>query len=372
VKLQRLLLLAGIFPPDIGGPATVADVLMQELPGRKIAPVLLRFAPYRKYPRGLRHILYTFRILVERGPFQVLFALDPISVGLPALIASKLLRRPFVLRIGGDFAWEQAVERFGADSDLDQFLGMRWEPRVRLLVWLERWVARQAKMIITPNQYMRGVLLQWGVREERIVVIANGVRPADPAASRDQIRSELGINGQLIVSAGRLLRYKGFEGLLDAAAELMSRSPDLSLVILGSGPRQSELAARIRSLALSGRVHLLGSLPHEKTLRYLRAADLFVLNSATEGQSHVILEAMAAGIPIVTTRAGGNPELVEHGRNGWLVEPNDREGLAQAMATLLRDPNLAIALSTAARETAAGYQVEAMVDQVAASLESRL
>jgi glycosyltransferase involved in cell wall biosynthesis len=372
VKPQHPLLLAGVFPPDIGGPAIFAETLMQELPVRRVSPSLLCFSPFRKYPRGLRHALFLCRILAERRSFQVLFALDPISVGLPALIASKLLRRPFMLRIGGDFAWEQATERFGVESDLDQFLGMHWNPRTRMLVWLERWVARQARFIITPSQYMRRVLLRWGVREEHIVVIANGVRPVDPASSHDQARTRLGIAGQLIVSVGRLMRFKGFGEFIEAAAELIPAFPSLSLIIIGSGPRQSEITTRIHELGLADRIRLLGSLPHEKTLQYLQAADLFVLNSSTEGQSHAILEAMAAGTPVLTTRTGGNLELIEHGRSGWLVEPNNREALAEGMSVLLRDTRQANALAAMAKETADKYNVAKMVDQVVATLEETL
>jgi glycosyltransferase involved in cell wall biosynthesis len=373
VKLQRVLLLAGIFPPDIGGPAVFADVLVRELPARNISPALLRFSRYRRYPRGVRHALFLGRILSERSPFQVLFALDPVSVGLPALIASKLLRRPFVLRIGGDFAWEQATERFGFEAGLDPFLEERGVVWTRMLVWLERWVARRAKLVITPNQYLRHVLLRWGVIEERIMVIPNGVKPAEPASTREQVRSKLGLEqGQVIVSIGRLMRYKGFNELVEAVAELMGTLPRLTLIIIGSGPQQDKIASRIQELGLAGRIHLLGSLPHDETLQYLQAADLFVLNSATEGQSHAILEAMAAGTPVLTTRAGGNPELIEHGRNGWLVDHNDREALVEAMSVLLQDERQAKAFAAAARETVDDFRIDTMVDQVIAALEEAL
>lgn len=366
---RRPLIATGVYPPDIGGPATYASALMRELPARGVEPTVMLFSSFMRYPRGLRHMLFTRRMIAARGDYDLLFALDPVSSGLPAYLASKRLGKPLLLRVGGDFAWEQATERFGVDVDLDHFLKSRWGPRIGLLVWLERFVARSAALVIAPNRYLANVLQRWGVEPERIVVVPNGVTPVEAAASREQARAALGVDGRLIVSMGRLMRFKGFGEVIQAFAALTQAFQDVGLHVIGSGPRRDELASRIGALNLKGRVQLTGPVPRAKSMMFLRAADVFVLNSATEGQSHTILEAMALGTPVVTTSVGGNLELIEHGRSGWLVAHDDRQALVEAMSALLGDKELAARIAAEAKRTVEPYSVERMVEGTLSALE---
>jgi glycosyltransferase involved in cell wall biosynthesis len=368
--LRRVLIATGIYPPDIGGPATYAKALVEGLPHQGVEPSLLVFSPLLRYPRGLRHVLFLRQILTSGRGADVLMALDAVSVGLPALAAAWVLRKPLVLRLGGDFAWEQAVERFGVDQDLDGFLASRHGGRVRLLERAERFTARRAARVIVPDRTMRRVAEEWGVPGERIVEVGNVVDLPELPASREAARSALGVEGRLIVSMGRLLRLKGFDGLIEAVGALRPDFPDLRLAIVGSGPQHRWLAEQVREAGLGEAVMLLGSLPREKALSYVRAADLFALNSASEGESHSILEAMAVGTPVIATRAGGNVHLIEHGRNGWLVSPRDRAELVEAIGVLLRDPARASRLAQAARLPAERFDTSRMVRSTMAVLRS--
>ncbi len=349
MTLHRVLIATGIYPPDIGGPATFAKALVEEMPKHGVTPLLLTFSSLLRYPRGLRHGLFLRRILAANGGADVILALDPVSVGLPALAASRLLQKRLVLRLGGDFAWEQAVERFGVDQDLEGFLEARHGVGVELLKWAERLTARRAARVIVPDRFMRRVAERWGVPNDRIVEVGNVIDLPGLPASRESARALLGVEGRLIVSMGRLLRLKGFDELIDAVGALRTEFPDLRLAILGEGPQRDRLAEKVRSAGLVDAVLLPGALPRETALSYVRAADLFVLNSASEGQAHSILEAMALGTPAIATSAGGTPDLIEHGRNGWLVGAHDRAALTDAMRALLRDPGFAARLAAGAR-----------------------
>lgn len=368
MKLQRLLLITGIYPPDIGGPATYAKVLMEELPARGIEPALVVFSPLMRYPRLLRHLLFLREILATQGPFDVLFALDTVSSGLPALLASIVMRRPLVLRVGGSFAWEQASERFAINTPLDRFTGARVGLSVSLLAGLERFVVRNARKVIVPSRYLKSVLLRWGVRNERIEIVPNGVMPIEADASRAQARAVLGVRGRLIVSVGRLVRGKGFGEVVKAVGELATDFQDVSLVIIGDGPRYVNIANLIEAARLEERVHLPGALPHSQTLQYLRAGDIFVLNSAGEGQSYALLEAMAARTPVIATDVSGNLELIEHGRTGWLVPHHDRRALVEAISTLLQDDMLASRLASEARRRVKEFSVERMLEGTISAL----
>ena len=105
------------------------------------------------------------------------------------------------------------------------------------------------------------------------------------------------------------------------------------------------------------------TLPHEKVLEYLAAADVFVLNTAYEGFSHLILEAMALGVPIVTTDSGGNPELIEDGKEGFLIKFNDKEALKSKILDVLSNPILAQKFSENAKKKSSEFSKERMIKE---------
>ena len=149
-----------------------------------------------------------------------------------------------------------------------------------------------------------------------------------------------------IISVGRLVAFKGFEALIDACGELARRGLDFTCEIIGDGPLRDDLQAKIDTLKLSPRVKLLGSLSQGAVIEKLRVADIFALASVTDTQGAsdvfptVIIEAMAAARPVISTRLAGIPELVAHGETGLLVAPGDTSAMAQALEELIRDPEL--------------------------------
>src|SRR5438477_6996078 len=146
-----------------------------------------------------------------------------------------------------------------------------------------------------------------------------------------------------IISIGRLVAFKGFEYLIDACVELARRGLEFTCEIIGDGPLRGDLEARIRKLNLSDRVHLRGSLSQGAVLEKLRSADIFALASVTDAQGAsdvfptVIIEAMAAARPVVSTRLAGLPEAVVHGETGVLVAPGDTMALAKALGQRIQD-----------------------------------
>jgi glycosyltransferase involved in cell wall biosynthesis len=149
-----------------------------------------------------------------------------------------------------------------------------------------------------------------------------------------------------IISVGRLVAFKGFENLIDACGELARRGLDFNCEIIGDGPLRDDLQAKIDMPKVSPRVKLLGSLSQGAVIEKLRVADIFALASVTDRQGAsdvfptVIIEAMAAARPVVSTRLAGIPELVSHGETGLLVAPGDTSALAQALEKLIRNPGL--------------------------------
>jgi glycosyltransferase involved in cell wall biosynthesis len=158
-----------------------------------------------------------------------------------------------------------------------------------------------------------------------------------------------------IISVGRLVAFKGFEDLIDACGELARRGLDFNCEIIGDGPLRDDLQAKIDTLKLSRRVKLLGSLSQGAVIEKLHVADIFALASVTDRQGAsdvfptVIIEAMAAARPVVSTRLAGIPELVAHGETGLLLAPGDTSALAQALEELIRNPGLRSSYGRAGR-----------------------
>ena len=167
-----------------------------------------------------------------------------------------------------------------------------------------------------------------------------------------------GISGEApcIISVGRLVEFKGFDYLIDACAELARRGLDFTCEIIGDGPLRDDLEARIKKLNLSGRVQLVGSLSQGAVLEKLRSADIFALASVTDAQGAsdvfptVIIEAMTAARPVVSTRLAGIPESVVHGETGLLVPPEDTMALAEALSRLIQDAKLRLHHGRAGRQ----------------------
>jgi glycosyltransferase involved in cell wall biosynthesis len=174
----------------------------------------------------------------------------------------------------------------------------------------------------------------------------------------------------LIVSAGRLVEKKGFPDLLMAIYLLKQAGIPFRCEIHGGGPLQLELTARIIQLGLQDEVVLAGEYAQDQIIPVLQSASLFALTPSVaedgdrDGIPNVLVEAMACGLPVVSTSVAGIPELVVHGNNGLLFEPHDSEGISAGLAALLEDPALRARLGRGARQT-----VEDCYDQRSASVQ---
>jgi glycosyltransferase involved in cell wall biosynthesis len=187
---------------------------------------------------------------------------------------------------------------------------------------------------------------------DRVHVIHNGIDPDRYRPERTRcLRTELGIPpaARLAGFVGRLNEQKGIVYLLDAFARVAAQLADAQLLLVGDGDLRETVAAFARERGLEDRIHLAGF--REDIPDVMRTVDVCVLPSLWEGFGIVLIEAMAAGKPCVTTRISSMPEIVQDGRTGLVVPPRDADSLAVALASLLQDPALA------ARQGAAGLAV---------------
>lgn len=179
------------------------------------------------------------------------------------------------------------------------------------------------------------------LRQEQITVIPNGVDCKQTYENQSILRRELGFSAQseIVLAVGRLHRQKGFDLLISAFEHIAQVSPDAHLVIVGEGAERPRLEEQIQSSGLQHKVHLIGfrsDLPH-----LLAEADLFVLSSRWEGMPNVVLQAMAAKLPVIATNVEGISEILVNGQSGVVVNPGSINDLRQAIEDLLNHPEKA-------------------------------
>jgi L-malate glycosyltransferase len=222
----------------------------------------------------------------------------------------------------------------------------------------------RADRLIAISRAVADVLVSDGILPERIVVVHSGISlDATRRTTRLRIRERLNLPSgtRIAANVAALVPHKNHANLVDAAGVLVSRYPDLHWVIAGEGQLRKHLETQIKSLRLSGRVHLIGHIDAPE--RLIADADVFVMSSREEGLGTTVLEAMALGIPIASTTAGGLPELL--GREaGLLVRPGDPAALASAVGRILEDTELAQRLAARAREEVLRFTDHRMAEEV--------
>jgi glycosyltransferase involved in cell wall biosynthesis len=229
--------------------------------------------------------------------------------------------------------------------------------------------------IVAVSEELRRYMLEARFPAARVAVIRNGIEagPRPSPADRHAARRALGIAAEtfVAVSVARLDPVKDFGTLLDAFATVRRRAAGARLLIVGDGPERAAIAARAAQPDLDGAVHLIGFRSDVRAL--IAAADVYVNSSISEGISITILEAMAAGLPVVATAVGGTPEVLANGAGGLLVPSRDAERLASAILALAADPQRRAVLGAAGRRRLeTSFTIDRMVDEYVATYRGLL
>jgi glycosyltransferase involved in cell wall biosynthesis len=359
---MRVVIATPLYPPEIGGPATYAKLLYEGLPGKDIEVEVVKFSDVRHLPKFIRHYVYYRHVLRAARSADAILALDPVSVGLPALKAAQKAGKPFVVKIVGDYAWEQGQQRFGVTENLDEFVKTDRVPvRVKMLRAIQTRVAQTAIRVIVPSEYLKHIVMAWGIPDEHIDVIYNAITLPQLGNVPEAV---MVLKPPLVVTAGRLVPWKHMTGVIEAVASLRAAS----LVIVGDGPDRVMLE-QLAQKKLPGRHVFTGMVSHKDTLAVLQRGDVFVLNSSYEGLSHMLVEASMLGVPTIATRVGGNPEVITHEHNGILIPANDTRALTDALSQLLNDTELRLRLTSSTEESAQSFSTETMLSRLVALLE---
>ena len=221
----------------------------------------------------------------------------------------------------------------------------------------------RCQLVITPTEFSKRSLSGWGVKTP-IVAVSNGTELArfKPLGSAEldkefEDRFDIWKREHTVLYTGRLDKDKNIWTLARAIPLVLKKMPDTQFFFIGEGTERKALEAWLRRFSWAKSVHLLGFIPHEDPAlpKFYQLSDILWTASTIETQSITTLEGMAAGLPVVAANAGALPELVHEGDNGFLVEPYDADGFADAAIQILRDRELAKKFSKKSVEIASAH-----------------
>jgi glycosyltransferase involved in cell wall biosynthesis len=350
---MNVLVVSGIWPPDVGGPASHAPELaafLLEHDHRPHALVTADVAPApeaypvdwipRSSPPGLRHLRGVARVRALARTSDVVYATGMLG---RSAAGSTLAGRPFVVKLTADPAYERAWRLGLTRASLEGFQRDRGLATLPLRGARNAIVGRAAH-VVAPSTYLRDLALAWGAPEA--TVLPNPTPDVRALRPREELRAELGFAGQTVVFAGRLAPQKALHVAIGAA-----QAAQVELVIAGDGPERA-------ALERLGHARFLGPQPRSRVLELFRAADASILSSSWENFPHGAVESLAAGTPVVATDVGGVGEVVRDGVNGLLAPAGDEAALAAALRRLAEDGELRDRLQAGAAPSVADYSRE--------------
>ncbi|MED5330366.1 MAG: glycosyltransferase family 4 protein [Planctomycetota bacterium] len=349
---MKIVITSPIFPPDLGGPSTYVPSLATYLTeqGHEVTVVAFCSDPD---PQG-----WPFQVIsVPRSSMLLRYWLDFYAVwkavkgadllyinehlALHVAFAGRLRGIPMVIRVCVDGTWEITHRLGWHDDPITQYIHktygwrVRWVRKVQKLWW--GWMRR----IIAPSRFLESVVLGHDVAPQKIQLIHNAYHgPLELKVSKEAARETVGLPGdtKILLAICRLMIWKGVDGIIRALERLPENH---HLYVAGDGDELEAWTVLAEDLGISDRVHFLGNVAHADLMTWIRASDVFVLNSSYEGLSHTLLEVMWLGLPAAVSAVCGNPELIEDRVNGRAFDFQDVDGIVDAVGEIIADSQTA-------------------------------
>ena len=328
-------------------PLRMDDIFKKGVEKLREAGVKLSRFPMRREPHisDVGALLYLYRYVIDHGPFLLIHAHSSKAGGLARLL--RILGGPLVVYTPHGFA--TLSKNFG---------------KLEYLMYevAERFLASFTSVVIMGSAYEAREAKRLGY--QRVAIVHQGINMTEPLlGGRDDIRQELGIGADAVVigSVGRLAPEKAPWVLVDAFQRVSTKHPAALLVLVGNGPLEKKILEMVKEKGLLGRVLMPGFMEGR---RAMRGFDIFALASEYESFGYVLVEAMAEGLPIVSTKVGIAEEILTEGENGFLVPTGDVEAFAQAFDKLLSDEALRRRMGESSRISVKNLSVDKMIEAI--------
>ena len=338
---MNILITVGIFPPDIGGPASfvpkISDFLIENGHNVKIICLsevgnintednfdVIRIKRSNNLP--IRWIKTIYQI-VKNGRRSDLIFVN--GLGVESAIANLILQKQLIRKIVGDPVWERAYNKKRITESFDDFQINKHSFLIEVQKLLRNWSINSAEIVITPSDHLKSFVSGIGY-SKKILKINNGVNITDINRANE---SKADIN---LIIISRLVVQKNINIVIEAMKLLDNKN--LKLSIIGEGGEFSKLENTIHDLNLQNQVQLLGKIDNNKIPQFLLTADIFIQASDYEGLPHSVLEAINYEVPILSTETGGCKDLLNDGERGFIIPmPPDKKVIAENISFIIEN-----------------------------------
>lgn len=322
----KILIAAGIYPPDAGGPAVHAKKQFEEFPKYGFDTGLVAFAHYRKWPMGVRHLFYFLALLSKAWRYDVVYAHDAAGTGIPALMAAKIYGKKFVVRIGGDIAWERHAEE--ENLSMNEWYE-RGHYKTDKMFKLSRFLMRHADRVVVIGSILKDLYVDvYGIDPDKIKVILN---PLPEIKGRYEDKEE-----EKMVFASRLTAYKNLSLAIKAMAKVLERNPYFKFIIMGNGPEENDLKKLSHDLKLDKNIEFTGPVTLEKVLEETASSKFTIAPALTEFNPNYLLQGLSFGKPFIISREHGLPFAVPE---ELTFDPRSESDLSKKILALLEEEN---------------------------------
>jgi glycosyltransferase involved in cell wall biosynthesis len=338
---MNILITVGIFPPDIGGPASfvpkISDFLIENGHNVKIICLsedgsihtednldVIRIKRSNNLP--IRWIKTIYQI-VKNGRRRDLIFVN--GLGVESTIANLILRKKLIRKIVGDPVWERAYNQKRTNESFDEFQNNKHSFIIEIQKLLRNWSINSAELVVTPSDHLKSFVSGIGFNN-KILKINNGVDITD--IKRANVH-KVDIN---LIIISRLVVQKNISIVIEAMKLL--DNTNLKLRIIGEGGEFDKLESKIQDLNLQNRVQLVGKIDNRRISQFLLTADIFIQASEYEGLPHSVLEAINYEVPILSTEAGGCKDLLNDGERGFIIPmPPDKKIIAENISFMIKN-----------------------------------
>lgn len=310
---KRILIATGIFPPDIGGPATYAKNLRREFKnlGYEVKVVTYGEKSFINEERDLfaisrnqnifsRYFKYFWKIYRLLDWADIFYALDLVSAGLPAVLVAKLKNKKAIFRTGGDFLWEKAFQAGWTNLPLAEYYPAKKNFKEKILLNFSKWVLKNFDLVIFSTDLQKNIYKKYyGLRDENVKLIPNAL-PQISAPEKNIARNND------VIFAGRLIKLKNIDRLIKVFSEIKNK--DNRLLIFGKGPQKNELEKKIIGSGQAERIKIMDSISHGELLQKIYECGFVILPSVTEISPNLALECISMGKPLLLTKYTGLDE----------------------------------------------------------------
>jgi len=351
---MNILITVGIFPPDIGGPASFVPKIANHLISmdNKVKIICLAdeenllledeldvFRIRRSTYLPIRWFK-TISLIIKHGRKSDILFVN--GLGVEAAIANLYLRKKIVRKIVGDPVWERFYNKKRTSESFDDFQNLKQNLNVRIQKLIRNWSISSSEVVITPSDHLKEFINRTNPKTE-VLKINNGIEITEFKRSKTPLHEfNILINSRLVVQ-------KNIHFVIKAMGSI--KNLDINLKIIGEGGEFASLEELIANLKIQNRVKMIGKVENNLISEYLKTSNLFIQASDYEGLPHSILEAINYEVPILSTEVGGCKDLLDNGERGFIISsPQNNQQIAEKINYIYENYDTALTKAIAAKK----------------------